>query len=222
MSGLQLYSYWRSSASYRVRIALELKALRYEYRPVHLLKDGGAQYAADYRQLNPEARVPTLVCEQGTLTQSTAIMEWLEERYPTPALLPRAPLARARVRAIAQLLVADIQPLQNVSVTRYLRERLKLDEEAVREWLRSWIGRGLDALEALLAQGAAGSESGDDFCVGDTPTLADACLVPQCYSSRRFGVDTQRYARISRIERHCNTLGAFARAAPERQPDANT
>jgi len=222
VSTLQLYGYWRSSASFRVRIALELKALRYEYRPVHLLNDGGGQYAAGYRQLNPEARVPTLVCAEGALTQSMAIMEWLEEQYPTPALLPRAPLARARVRAIAQLLVADIQPLQNVSVTRYLRERLKLDEGAVREWLRSWIGRGLEALEAQLAHATADGAASGDFCVGDTPTLADVCLVAQCYSSRRFGVDTERYARITRIERRCNALAAFVRAAPERQPDANT
>jgi maleylacetoacetate isomerase len=214
---LLLYSYWRSSASYRVRIALELKGLCYEYAPVDFLANGGLQYGADYRCVNPQARVPTLVCEKEVLTQSMAIMEWLEERYPDPALLPNDPGQRARVRAIAQLLVADIQPLQNVSVTRYLREQLKLSEQGVREWLRAWIGRGFGALEELLGQAP---QSGD-YCMGGAPTLADACLIPQCYSSRRFGVEPELYPRIARIERHCRTLAAFQKAAPEQQPDAN-
>jgi maleylpyruvate isomerase len=214
---LLLYSYWRSSASYRVRIALELKSLRYEYEPVHLLANGGVQYGADYRHLNPQARVPILGCEEGVFTQSMAIMEWLEERYPEPPLLPRDLAQRARVRSIAQLLVADVQPLQNVSVTRYLGEQVKLPEAAVCEWVRAWIGRGLGALEELLGQA---SHSGD-YCVGDAPTLADACLIPQCYSSRRFGVDPELYPRIARIECHCQALAAFQKAAPEQQPDAN-
>ncbi len=216
MSALRLYSYWRSSASYRVRIALELKGLDYDYLPVHLLQDGGVQYSAAYRDINPQSRVPTLETPAGVLTQSMAIMEWLEETYPQPALLPGDAHARAQVRELAQLLVADIQPLQNVSVTTYLRATVHADEAAVKLWLQHWISRGLGAFEALLARRP---QSGD-FCLGATPTLADVCLVPQCYSSRRFGVDPSAWPRIARIEQACAALSAFQRAAPEQQPDA--
>jgi len=216
VSKWRLHSYWRSSASYRVRIALELKGLSVEYVPVHLLKEGGAQYSAAYRALNPQARVPTLETPAGALTQSMAIMEWLEETHPEPALMPGEAYARAQVRSLAQVLVADIQPLQNLSVVHYLRENLHADEVGVKQWLREWIARGLAAFEAMLAVLPARGE----FCWGDTPTLADVCLVPQCYSSRRFGVEPDDYPLIARIERACTALPAFQRAAPERQPDA--
>jgi maleylpyruvate isomerase len=215
MSRLRLYSYWRSSASHRVRIALQLKGLEYEYVAVHLASDGGQQYSAAYRALNPQSRVPTLETPEGVLTQSVAIMEWLEETYPDPQLLPATPAARARVRAMAQLVVADVQPLQNVSVTNYLQEKLHLDEAAIDAWRRAWVGRGLAALEDMLEREAPG-----DFCVGARPTLADACLLPQCASAHRFGVDMSAYPRIARIEKACNAIGAFQRAAPAQQPDA--
>jgi maleylpyruvate isomerase len=215
VSRLRLYSYWRSSASHRVRIALQLKGLEYEYVAVHLASDGGQQYSAAYRALNPQSRVPTLETPEGVLTQSVAIMEWLEETYPDPQLLPATPAARARVRAMAQLLVADVQPLQNVSVTNYLQEKLHLDEAAIDAWRRAWVGRGLAALEDMLEREAPG-----DFCVGARPTLADACLLPQCASAHRFGVDMSAYPRIARIEKACNAIGAFQRAAPAQQPDA--
>lgn len=219
MSGLRLFGYWRSSASYRVRIALECKGLDFEYVPVHLVRSGGEQYGHDYRTLNPQSRVPALESPDGVLTQSMAIMEWLEEVYPEPALLPRNPGERARVRALAQIMVADVQPLQNTSVTRFLQSTLKLDDAALQVWLREWVGRGLRTFEEMLVQSPPG---GGDFCVGKVPTLADVCLVPQCYSARRFGVDPAVYPRIAHIERACAELPAFQRAAPERQPDATT
>jgi maleylacetoacetate isomerase len=218
VSALRLYNYWRSSASYRVRIALELKGLSYEYLPVHLLAGGGQQFSPAYRALNPQSRVPALETPDGVLTQSMAIMEWLEETYAEPALLPRTARLRARVRALAQILIADVQPLQNQSVTAYLQRELRLDEAALKAWLRQWISRGLGAFEELLGQ----EPSRGDFCVGETPTLADVCLVPQCASARRFGVDPADYPRMARIERSCNAIAAFQRAAPARQPDAES
>ena len=216
MSRLRLYGYWRSSASHRVRIALQLKGLDYEYRPVDLRQDGGAQFSAEYRALNPQSRVPTLETPDGLLTQSMAIMEWLEETYPQPPLLPPDARGRARVRAMAQVLVADVQPLQNTSVTRYLRESLHVDDAGLAAWLQEWIGRGLSTVENLLGREPASGE----FCVGDRPTIADICLAAQCESARRFGVALEPYRRIARIDAACGAFGAFQRAAPARQPDA--
>jgi maleylacetoacetate isomerase len=213
---LTLYTYWRSSAAYRARIALNLKSLDYSPKFVHLLRNGGEQFGPEYRAVNPQSRVPTLVDDGVTITQSLAIIEYLEERFSRPALLPADPPGRARVRSLAHIVVSDVQPLQNTSVTRYLRATLKLDDAQVASWMREWIGRGLDALEQRLASdGGTGT-----FCHGDTPTIADCCLVPQCYASRRFGVDPAGYPTIARIESACNAIDAFARAAPERQPDA--
>jgi maleylacetoacetate isomerase len=217
MNRLRLHGYWRSSAAYRVRLALAWKGLPYDYLPVNLARDGGEQFAADYVRLNPQSRVPTLEVDGAVLTQSMAILEWLEEEFPAaPRLLPDAPLARARVRSLAQLVVADIQPLQNTAVTRYLRERQQWPDEAVAAWLREWIGRGLRALEQRLA----GEPATGRFCHGDAPTLADVCLVPQCYASRRFGVDVAAFPRIAAIEAACAELEPFRRALPELQPDA--
>ncbi|MBS0387781.1 MAG: maleylacetoacetate isomerase [Proteobacteria bacterium] len=212
---MRLYSYWRSSASHRVRIALQLKGLDYEYVPVHLAAGGGEQYSAAYRALNPQSRVPALETSDGVLTQSMAIMEWLEETYPEPPLLPRTPGARARVRAMAQLMVADVQPLQNTSVTRYLQQQLHQDEAAVERWRRHWVARGMAVLEEMLEGDPAG-----DYCHGAQPTLADVCLLAQCASARRFGLDTATWPRIARIEKACNANAAFQRAAPANQPDA--
>ena len=215
MNRLRLYSYWRSSASHRVRIALQLKGLDYEYVPVHLAAGGGEQYSAAYRALNPQSRVPALETADGVLTQSMAIMEWLEETYPEPPLLPRTPAARARVRSMAQLMVADVQPLQNTSVTRYLEEQLHQDKAAIEGWRRHWVARGLSALEEMLSADPPG-----DYCFGPQPTIADVCLLPQCASARRFGLDTADWPRIARIEKACNANAAFQRAAPASQPDA--
>jgi maleylacetoacetate isomerase len=214
---LRLYSYWRSSASYRVRIALELKNLPYDYLPVHLVRNAGEQNQPAYRKVNPQGRVPALETEGRILTQSLAILEYLEETHPQPALLPVDALGRARVRSIAMLIACDIQPLQNLVVTQYLQATMKADEAAVRAWLHEWIGRGLTALEARLADAGTGR-----FCHGDAPTLADACLVPQCYTAGRFGIDIARYPRIAAIEANCRELEAFRRAAPDAQPDAGS
>jgi maleylpyruvate isomerase len=208
----KLYGYWRSSASWRVRIGLNLKGLDYDYVPVHLVRDGGEQHTTQFRGLNPLGQVPVLAVEEDGrtlhLTQSLAILEYLEERWPTPALLPRAPEDRARVRALAETINAGIQPLQNLSVTQHLSS-LGADPQA---WVRHFVSRGMDALEA-----AAGDSP---FLGGDSPSVADCCLVPQLYSCRRFGVDLDACARLVAIEARCNALAAFEAAHPDRQPDA--
>jgi maleylpyruvate isomerase len=216
MSGLRLYNYWRSSASHRVRIALQLKGLDYEYVAVNLGAGDGEQFSAAYRALNPQSRVPALETPDGILTQSMAILEWLEEAHPEPPLLPRARGERARVRAMAQMMVADVQPLQNQSVTRYLQGTLRLDSTAVKSWLREWIGRGLGALEEMLAR----EPRRGGFCLGLEPTIADVCLVPQCASARRFGVDLAAYPCVSAVDEACSAIAAFERAAPQQQLDA--
>ena len=212
---MRLYSYWRSSAAYRVRIALALKGIAYDCIPVHLIRGGGEQHSPDYKRLNPGGRVPTLETDGHAIHQSMAILEWLEETQPRTPLLPSDPLGRARVRGIAQLIVSDIQPLQNISVTNYLRDEAHWGSEQTAAWLRHWIGRGMAAVERALDDPATGR-----FCHGDSPTIADLCLVPQCYASRRFGVDVAAYPRIAAIEQRCLALPAFLAAAPEAQPDA--
>lgn len=211
---LKLYSYWRSSASYRVRIALNLKGLAYETMPVHLMRDGGEQFSDAYRALNPQARVPLLVDGDFRLNQSQAILEYLEAAHPQPALVPAELHAQARVRAFCLTITADIQPLQNTSVLKYLDEQLKVGEDARNTWLRHWITRGLAALEHEL------SDAATPFVFGDTPSWADCVLVPQVYAAQRFGCDASRYARLARVAAHCNTLPAFQRAHPDAQPDA--
>ena len=211
---IKLYSYFRSSAAYRVRIALNLKGLSYEYLPVHLVK--GEQRDERYRALNPQALVPMLVDEGETITQSMAIIEYLDDKVPDPPLLPPTPEARARVRSIAQVIACDIHPLNNLRVLKYLTGTLCASEEAKNAWYRHWIELGLAAIEARLA---ADSRTGA-FCHGATPTLADICLVPQLANARRYDFSIEAYPTLGRIESHCLALDAFARAAPERQPDA--
>jgi len=209
---MKLHGYFRSSASYRVRIALNLKGLSAQHLPHHLRK--GEQRAPDYLRLNPQGLVPTLEDDAGTvLTQSLAIIEWLEETHPEPPLLPKDPLRRAKVRAFAQVLGCDTHPVQNLKVLARLRQ-LGLPEEQVTEWA-AWANReGLAACEALLAD-----EPGP-FCFGATPTLADTCLVPQLGNARRFGVDVAAYPRLLQAEVAAKAMKAFADAAPERQIDA--
>ena len=214
---LQLYSYFRSSAAYRVRIALELKGLPYTYVPVHLLKDGGAQRAPQYRRLNPTELVPTLVDNDGhALGQSLAIMEYLDETHPEPALLPRDALGRARVRALAQTVACEIHPLNNLRVLQYLERDLKVTETAKADWYRHWITLGFAALERMLANNPATGR----FCHGDMPGLADCCLIPQLANSRRFDTPLEAFPTIRRIEEACLALPAFQKAAPQVQPDA--
>jgi len=212
-----LYSYWRSSAAYRVRIALNLKGMDYAIAPVHLLRDGGEQHHDDYRRLNPQQLIPALVDGKHVLRESMAIIEYLEEAYPeTPRLLPRAALACARVRALAQMVVCDLHPLGNLRVLQYLQRELGVSDEQKTSWSRHWIKVGFDAVEAVLASGGHAGK----FCEGDTPSLADCCLVPQVYNARRFEVSLSPYPTIAAIDAACAKLDAFRRAAPEAQADA--
>ena len=211
---IKLYSYFRSSAAYRVRIALNLKSLPYEYLPVHLVK--GEQSEERYRALNPQALVPLLVDGGEAIAQSMAIIEYLDEKFPDPPLLPPTSEARARVRSIAQAIACDIHPLNNLRVLKYLTGTLGASEDAKNAWYRHWIELGLAAIEARLA---ADSRTGA-FCHGATPTLADICLVPQLANARRYDFSIEAYPTLGRIESHCLELDAFARAAPARQPDA--
>jgi maleylpyruvate isomerase len=208
---MKLHGYFRSSASYRVRIALNLKGLRADHLSHHLRK--GQQRDPSYLAINPQGLVPTLQDQGAVITQSLAIVEWLEETHPTPALLPRDPLRRAHVRAFAHAIACDIHPVQNLKVLARLRE-LGLPEEKVTEWA-AWANReGLSACEALIQ-----NEPGP-FCFGDAPTMADLCLVPQLANARRFGVDLDAFPRLLKAEAAAKDIKAFADAAPERQPDA--
>ena len=213
-SAVKLYDYWRSSAAYRVRIGLNLKGL--DYQPVFTHLARGEQQAPEYAAINPQMLIPTLIDGEATLTQSLAILGYLDERHPEPPLMPDGPEARARVRALALTVACEIHPLNNMSVLEFLTDTLGVDEAGKRTWYHRWIGRGFAALEAKLA----GSSHTGTFCHGDAPTLADVLLVPQVYNARRWECDLALYPTIVRIERTCLDLGAFDRARPENQPDA--
>ncbi len=216
MPTLRLHTYFRSSAAYRVRIALNLKGLSYEAVPVHLLRGGGEQHGQAFGNTNPQHLVPALEVGSDTLTQSLAILEYLEETHPSPPLLPREPLERARVRALALAIACDIHPLNNLRVLQYLDAKLDVDAERRAEWSRHWIELGFAAIERLLeASGTAG-----DFCYGERPTLADCVLVPQAFNALRAKCALERYPAIRRVYEHCASLTAFASAAPGAQPDA--
>jgi maleylacetoacetate isomerase len=213
---VKLYSYFRSSAAYRVRIALNLKGLPYETVPVHLTRGGGDQLTPAYRQLNPQALVPLLQDGERMLTQSLAIIEYLEEVHAQPPLLPKDPAARARVRALALAIACDLHPLNNLRVLNYLTGTMGLTDDAKQRWYRHWIAEGLGALEATLARD---HETGR-FCHGDAPGLADCCLIPQLANAHRFKCDVSRFPTLLKIEKSCQGLEAFRHAAPEQQPDA--
>lgn len=214
MSSLTLYNYWRSGPSYRVRIALALKGVAYRYVGVNLLAD--EQAGPENRSRNPLGLVPSLELGDGRiLTQSPAILEWLEETFPDPPLLPNDPFARAQVRAMAALIGCDVHPLHNLRILRYLETQMGQDGAARIQWAGHWIHEGLMGLESLLEQAGPGR-----FCFGDTPSLADLTLIPQMLSARRFGLETGRYRRLAEIEANALVHPAFAGAHPERQPDA--
>lgn len=210
-----LYGYFRSSAAYRVRITLNLKGLDYDQVPVNLVKV--EQRSGEHLTRNPQGMVPSLVQDDSSvINQSLAICEYLNEVHPEPALLPIDALARARVRALAQSVACEIHPLNNLRVLKYLVGELGVDEAAKLEWYRHWIAEGFAALEATLST----ASSSGDFCHGDTPTLADICLIPQVYNAERFGCDLSAYPVIQRIATQCRSIEAFKKAAPEVQPDA--
>ncbi len=212
----KLYGYFRSSAAYRVRIALNLKGLDYENVFVHLTKNGGQQFAAEYRALNPQALVPVLQDDQVTLTQSLAITEYLDEVYPEPPFLPLRAAERARVRSLALMIACEIHPLNNLRVLRYLTKELKVTDAQKDEWYRHWVLSGLAPVETQLANHFATGK----FCHGDTPGLADICLVPQLANARRFNIALEVFPTLVQIEQNCMALKAFQDAAPSAQPDA--
>jgi maleylpyruvate isomerase len=211
-----LYSYFRSSAAFRVRIALNLKGIVPDYRFVHLLKDGGQQHDPDYVRLNPQGLIPTLLHDGKAIGQSLAIIEYLEEVKPEPRLLPRDAAGRARARQLAYAVACDIHPVNNLRVLNYLREPLGHDQEEVVTWMTHWIDLGLQAMETMVANAP---ETGT-FCHGDAPTLADICLVPQLANARRGRTDLNAFPTLLRIEAACLALPAFADAVPAKQPDA--
>lgn len=213
---LRLYSYWRSSAAYRVRIGLNLKGLAYKTVPVHLVRDGGQQHRPDYTALNPQHLVPTLTHGERVFRQSLAILEYLDEAWPTPHLLPSSARERARVRGLAQLVASDIHPLNNLRVLHYFEQTWRVPQSERDEWIKHWIVEGFNAMESLLANDAGTGT----FCHGQVPGLADCCLVPQVYNARRFGVPMAPFPTIARIEASCLALQAFKDASPEQQPDA--
>ncbi|AZO54288.1 MULTISPECIES: maleylacetoacetate isomerase [unclassified Mesorhizobium] len=215
MSNIVLHNYYRSSTSCRVRIALEMKGLSYDYVPHHLRH--GEHLEAAYLAVNPQGLVPALICNDGTLlTQSLAIIEFLDETTPEPPLLPKDPLGRARVRMLAQMIACDIHPVNNLRVLTSLRILFGAGDQDVANWFRHWVNEGFAPLETLLT---ASPEAGT-FCHGDTPGLADICLVAQVTSNARFGVDMTPYPTISRINAACMALPAFQKAAPQNQIDA--
>ncbi len=209
---LVLWSYWRSSASYRVRIGLALKGLDYAYRAVDLVR--GEQADPAYRARHPQALVPTLEVDGVPLIQSLAILEWLEETFPTPPLLPSEPFARARVRAFAQAIACELAPLSNLAVRRYLADELRLDEAAQTRWHHRWLEAGLGACERMVA------DAPGPFCFGSAPGLADCLLVPQLYNARRYGFPLDPFPRLREADAAMLALPAVQRAAPEAQPDA--
>ncbi len=214
-----LYGYWRSSASYRVRLALAFKQIAYANRPVHLINNGGEQHSKAYQALNPQRLLPTLVLNGQVLTQSMAIMEFLEERFPNPALLPDDLVERAKVRALCQVIVADTAPLANLRVLNHLSSFGQSEESEKKAWASHWIALGLDAVEALLIK-AHGSAADVQYCFGDKPSLADCCLLPQAYNAERFGCSLDRWPTVRAI---CVNLGHnedIQLAKPENQPDA--
>lgn len=214
---LRLYGYWRSSAAYRVRIGLNLKGLAYESVPVHLIRNGGQQHSRAFADANPQKLVPVLKHGERVIRQSLAILEYLDETWDgSAALLPATARERARVRALALLVACDIHPLNNLRVLQYLEREWNAPQAERDEWVRHWIREGLHAFEALLADDPATGA----FCEGDTPTIADCCLIPQVYNARRFAVDLAPYPTIRRIEAECLALPAFDAARPEKQADA--
>jgi len=213
---MKLYTYFRSSAAYRVRIALNLKGLAYDAVPVHLLRGGGEQLQDEYVKLNPSGLVPTFQDDYITLTQSMAILEYLEDEHPQVPLLPKDAAGRARVRELAQIVACDIHPVNNLRVLRYLVDDLGLSEEVKTQWYRHWLTGGLEVLEKHIAR----DPSAGPLCHGYLPTIADCCLVPQVFNALRHGIDISAYPNIARINAACVDMPAFVAAHPSNQPDA--
>ena len=210
---MKLYTYFRSSAAFRTRIALNLKELTYESIPIHLIKEGGYNRRPEYRAVNPQMKVPALTLDSGeVLTQSLAIIEYLDETHPAPPLLPKDPVARAKVRAAAMLIACDIHPLNNTAPLRYLKHQLKHEQAEIDAWYHHWVIDGFEALETMIRPGP--------YAFGSAVTLADICLVPQVFNARRLKVPLDKFPKIVGIDAACLKLAAFDKARPENQPDA--
>ncbi|HEY0107238.1 MAG TPA: maleylacetoacetate isomerase [Rhizomicrobium sp.] len=215
-SDFALYGYFRSSAAFRARIALNLKGIATELRFVHLLRDGGEQHRPEYAALNPQKLIPALAHDGHLITQSLAIVEYLDEIVPEPPLLPKDPYGRARAREIAYVVACDIHPVNNLRVGRHLKHKLNVSDDDIARWQRHWIRTGFDALEIMLAT----SPHTGAYCHGDMPTIADICLIPQVANARRVKLDLDPWPTIARIEAHALTHCAFDAALPKNQPDA--
>jgi maleylacetoacetate isomerase len=210
---VKLYSYFRSSAAYRVRIALNLKGIGYETASIHLIKEGGHNRKPEFRAINPQMRVPALVTPSGDiLIQSLAIIDYLEQTHPEPPLLPKDPVARAKARALAEIVACDIHPLNNIGPLRYLKNVMGQQQSAIDAWYHHWVAEGFEAIEALI--------EGAPYACGKAVTLADICLVPQVYNARRLKVPLEKFPKIVAVDAACLKLSAFDRARPENQPDA--
>jgi len=214
MDSIILYSYFRSSCSYRVRIALNLKKLKYEYRAVHLIKDGGEQKSEAYKKLNPMGEVPTLIHKGLEINQSMAIVEYLDEVFPEISLFPSSAGERAKVRGLCEIVNSGIQPIQNLKVMLRVGELFGLDQQGKADWSHYWIRQGLESFENAIAKNSG------KFCFGDSITAADCFLIPQVYNATRFKVNLAQFTNISKIVQNCQALAAFKNAAPEMQPDA--
>ncbi|WP_131777886.1 maleylacetoacetate isomerase [Legionella bozemanae] len=208
---MKLYDYFRSTACYRVRIALNLKNIAYEKIDIHLVNHGGEQHSPEYRKINPQELVPSLEVNGKVISQSLAIIEYLDETYPTPALLPQNPLDRATVRSLALIVACDMHPLNNLRVLNRLKEQFQVNEAQVTEWYHHWLKAGFDAFEAKLQP----IERSQSFCFGNALTLADLCLIPQVYNANRFHFPMDNYPLINEINNHCLTLDPFKKATPE-------
>lgn len=208
---LKLYDYFRSSAAFRVRIALNLKGLSYESIPIHLLNNGGEQFTKEYQAINPQSLVPALQVDGKIITQSLAIIEYLDETHPGTPLLPADPYTKALVRSFALAITADIHPLNNLRVLRYLSNELKCSEDQKSKWYQHWMAKGLSALEQFLTQ----HKMSQEYCFGNTPTLADICLIPQLYNAKRFACDLNAYPTLVAIDTRCQQLKAFKDACPK-------
>jgi len=213
---IKFYGYYRSSAAYRCRIAFNLKNIDYDLQLVHLRKDGGQQKSPDYKKINPQALIPSIEDNDFTLTQSMAIIEWLDEKYPEPNLLPKDVNLRAKVRAFSQSIACEIHPLQNLRVQEYISQEFKQDSSQIDQWLKKWLGDGLSACQEIIRNENIASQ----FCFGNAPSLADICLIPQIFSAQRFGINLNELPVLMKIFDNCNNLSAFSKAHPSKQPDA--
>ncbi len=212
---IKLFGYWRSTAAYRVRIALNFKQLDYEQKSVHLVKDGGEQHQADYQTINPQSLVPTLIDDEITIGQSIAIIEYLEDKYPTPKLLPQDLNDRAIARQLCQLVACDIHPLNNLRVLQYLKS-LNIKDDDKNQWYHHWIREGFHAYEAILKQ----QNRVGEYSLGKELSIADLCLIPQIYNANRFDFPMQKFPELMRINENCLKLDCFQQALPENQTDA--